>query len=183
MSRRDELAALELRCSTDDAVAFFDRLPAVRAEDILGRWRGRELRTGHPMDGRLAASGWYGKQFDDVDTVHPLLMKGSDGKLFAMEPRRVPLSLAGKVPTSIVEKGRALLGAVEPIVSTSKPRARLRNMEHRGVVSAAMIYDHLPIIDLFRAIDDNTLLGLMDLRSEERPYFFVLERDGAAAPL
>jgi hypothetical protein len=30
---------------------------------------GTDLATGHPMDGLLEASGWYGKQFDDVDLM------------------------------------------------------------------------------------------------------------------
>lgn len=62
------------------------------------------------------------------------------------------------------------------VVGTRKPRARLRDVEHRGVVSAAMVYDHLPIIDHFRAVDDDTLLGVMDMRGAP-PYFFILSRD------
>jgi hypothetical protein len=160
----------------DDALAFYDSLKPIRAEDITGRWRGRELRTGHPMDGLLEASGWYGKQFDGVDDVHPLLFTTPNGEIFAVDPRRVPLGLAEKFPASLVEKGRAALGVLKPALYTRKPRARLRNIEHRGVVSAAMVYDHLPVIDHFRRVDDRTLLGCMDLRSSERPYFFILEQ-------
>jgi len=40
-----------------------------------------------------------------------------------------------------------------------------------------MIYDHLPIMDLFRKVDDNTLLGVMDLKGMQQPFFFVLYRD------
>ena len=39
-----------------------------------------------------------------------------------------------------------------------------------------MSYDHLPIIDLFRRVDERTLLGCMDLRGAP-PYFFVLEAE------
>src|SRR5688500_5461946 len=87
--------------TTDEALALFDGLPAVRSDDILGRWKGRELPTGHPMDGALAASGWYGKQFDSVDNVHPLLMS-TGGELWALEPRRVPLRLATSAPRKLV---------------------------------------------------------------------------------
>jgi len=58
---------------TDEALALFDTLPAVRPEEMLGEWRGEEFPTGHPMDGLLAATGWAGKRFDDADRVHPLL--------------------------------------------------------------------------------------------------------------
>ena len=49
------LATLEPRCTTEQALAFFDALPSVSAEDIRGRWAGRELETGHPWDGLLTA--------------------------------------------------------------------------------------------------------------------------------
>jgi hypothetical protein len=171
------LAALEPACRAEEAFAFFDGLPPVRAEELTGRWRGRELATGHPMDGLLEASGWYGKQFDSVDDVHPLLFATPGAAPFAVDPRRVPLGLAGTVSASTVARGRGLLGPLKPVLRTSRPAARLRNLEYRGVVTAAMVYDHLPIIDVFRSVDSDTLLGVMDLRSEPAPYFFVLVRD------
>ena len=48
-----------------------------------------------------------------------------------------------------------------------------------GVVTATMIYDALPINDLFRAVDGATRLGLMDLRDMPQPFFFVLRRDNS----
>jgi len=177
VSATERLATLEPACSAEEAFAFFDGLPPVRAEELVGRWRGRELATGHPMDGLLVASGWYGKQFDGVDDVHPLLFATPGGTPFAVDPRRVPMSLAGRVPAATVARGRGLLGALKPLLRTSRPAARLRNLEHRGVVTAAMVYDHLPIIDVFRQVDVDTLLGVMDLRAEPTPYFFVLTRD------
>jgi hypothetical protein len=171
------LAALEPSCPIEEALALFDSLPAVRPEELTGRWRGRELRTGHSMDGLLEASGWYGKQFDGVDEVHPLLFAGPDGEVFAVDPRRIPLGLAHRVPTSVVARGRSLLPALRPALRTRQHRARLRQVEHRGVVTTAMVYDHLPIIDVFRRAADDTVLGLMDMRQDPRPYLFVLQRD------
>jgi hypothetical protein len=66
---------------------------------------------------------------------------------------------------------------LRPVLRTRAPRARLRDVEFRGKVSAAMIYDHRPIIDVFRLVDDETLLGVMDLRGMADPYFFILRRD------
>ena len=181
MTTTRTLADLEPACSMEDALALFDSLPAVRAEELSGRWRGRELATGHAMDGLLEASGWYGKQFDGVDQVHPLLFSGAGGEVFAAEPRRMPLGLAGHVAPSLVARGRGALPVLQPVLRTRKHRARLRNVEHRGVVSAAMVYDHLPIIDVFRRASDDTLLGVMDMRQDPRPYFFVLQRDGVSS--
>lgn len=171
------LSELEAGCTLEQALALFDELPAVRAEDLKGRWKGSEVPTGNPLDGLLTASGWYGKQFDDTESVHPLLFSAPGGDVFAVDPRRVPLSLADKVPAQAVEKGRKLLGVLEPALRTSKPRARLRNVEYRGKVGAAMVYDHLPIIDHFRAASPDALLGVMDLRGADQPYFFALRRD------
>jgi len=176
MTTTAELAALEQGTDLDTALAFFDSLPPVGCEEITGRYRGRELVTGHPMDGLLEASGWYGKQFDDVDHVHPLLFRSPGGDIFAVEPRKVPLGLVPKVPAAVVGRSRSIVGALKPALRTSKHRARLRAVEHRGVVTAAMVYDHLPIIDVFRRVDADTLLGVMDLRGAP-PYFFILARD------
>ena len=49
-------------------------------------------------------------------------------------------------------------------------------MDYRGKVSATMIYDHLPINDSFRKIDDNRVFGVMDYKEQEQPFFFVLTR-------
>jgi hypothetical protein len=171
------LSDLEPACSLDEALEYFDTLPALRAEEITGRWRGRELRTGHSMDGLLEVTGWYGKQFDGVDAVHPLLFSGRGGKVFAVDPRRVPLGLADRMSPSVAGGARSALPVLQPLVATRKPRARLRNLEHRGVVTAAMVYDHLPIIDVFRRASDDTLLGVMDMRKDPRPYFFILQKD------
>ncbi|MEU0500827.1 DUF4334 domain-containing protein [Nocardia sp. NPDC005998] len=176
-------AAVELaelpggRCTAEHAWELFDRLPAARvAEVTLGRWRGEELDTGHPFAGVLVASGWYGKQFDDPDSVHPLLFADASGNIFAVDPRRVPLGLAGKVPVAGVEAVRKLLPVIGPAIRTRRPAARLRDIEYRGVVSAAMVYDHLPIIDHFRRLAADTLLGVMDMRGIGEPYFFILRR-------
>jgi hypothetical protein len=171
------LAALEPRCSTDEALGLFDGLPTVAIDELTGRWRGRELATGHPWDGLLSASGWYGKQFDGPESVHPLLFRTPRGTLFPLDPGRIPLSLVGHVPVTAVSAGRRLLDGIMPLLRARGPKARLRNVEHRGKVSAAMIYDQLPIIDVFRRVDATTLLGVMDQRNARQPYFFVLTRD------
>lgn len=163
--------------TTDQALAVWDALPAVATDEMLGRWAGRELPSGHPMDGLLEHSGWYGKQFDGPDEVHPLLFHDGQGGTFAVDPKRVPLGLVAKLPEGVVARGRDVITGARPLLRTRKPRARLRALEHRGVVTAAMIYDELPIIDLFRRVDETTVMGLMDLRGVEQPYFFVLTRD------
>ena len=45
-----------------------------------------------------------------------------------------------------------------------------------------MIYDQLPINDVFRRLTDDAVIGAMDLRGSRRPYFFVLHRDDSLRP-
>ncbi|KAJ5726878.1 hypothetical protein N7493_005905 [Penicillium malachiteum] len=54
--------------------------------------------------------------------------------------------------------------------------ACLRQIEWRGVVSTAMIYDNFPIIDYFRYVNDNILAGAMDAKNMEGIYFFYLHK-------
>jgi hypothetical protein len=42
-----------------------------------------------------------------------------------------------------------------------------------------MVYDNLPIIDVFRRLDANSLLGLMDARGLDQPFFFTLQREAS----
>lgn len=166
-----------LRAGVDVAAAeeLFDALPPVAVADILGTWRGSEVPTGHPMDGLLDVSGWYGKRFDSADEVHPLLF-GAPGSLYPVNPKLLPLGLLNRygdrMPECLPPGGR---GAFR-LLRTRKHRARLREVSYRGSVSAAMVYDDLPIIDHFRLLRPDTLLGAMDTRNSPHPYFFLLER-------
>lgn len=54
--------------------------------------------------------------------------------------------------------------------------ARVRAVEHRGVVTATMLYDVHPVLDHFRLVDDETLLGLMDRKGDEAELAFLLRR-------
>ena len=164
----------------EDALAFFDGLPTVPAADMLGRWRGSGLPTGSPLDGLLESYGWYGKEFLDAETVHPLLFCTSSGPR-PVDPALVPMAVLRDRPGLAHSRAaRTAFRLARPLVTTSKPRARLRSVEHRGVKTAAMVYDALPIIDVFRRVDPDTLLGLMDMRGLPQPFFFVLERDDPA---
>jgi hypothetical protein len=162
------------RVGTGEALALFDDLDAVPAEFMIGTWRGAEFPTGHRMDGLLTATGWFGKQFVDNETVHPLLFHTADRRAaFPVNPALAPVGLALPANRSY----HRLITAARPLVGTSKPTARLRMTEYRGRVSATMIYDTKPINDVFRKVAEDTVLGAMDLRGDDRPYFFVLRRD------
>lgn len=157
------------------ALSLFDANTPLTCEDMIGTWKGGGFPTGHPMDGLLEATGWYGKRFDSLDDVHPLVF-GKPGKLFSVNPGLVPMSQAERLTPLfqnplIAAAGKALIRCLV----TSKPKARLRMVECRGQATATMLYDDLPIADHFRKLNDNTVLGLMDLRGSD-PFFFTLTR-------
>lgn len=161
---------------TDDALTLFDELEAVDLAFIMGRWKGAGFNTCHHMDGLLETIGWYGKEFVSPDCVHPLLF--SDGSnIFKVDPNpiAVKLGLSLNIPKNQVLK--PLYTAISKLLKSEDSKARVRMVEYRGKLSATMIYDCLPINDTFRKVDDNTLLGLMDFKWMEKPFFFVLKRD------
>ncbi|MGV0815671.1 DUF4334 domain-containing protein [Mycolicibacterium boenickei] len=168
--------------TTGEALDVFDAAEAVDPEFMIGTWHGAELPTGHPLDGILAASGWWGKQFVDSETVHPLLFPARDGaSLWALNPLLAfgGLGIATKVPRL---KNRSMVGtiaALRPALQTRSPKARLRTTRYRGVDTATMIYDQVPINDVFRKLSDDAVIGAMDLRGSAKPYFFVLHRDNS----
>ncbi len=64
---------------------------------------------------------------------------------------------------------RRLGRAVRPLLATSRPAARMRVVTPRGVATAAPLYDARPIVDVFRRVVDDVVLGLMDVLARERP--------------
>lgn len=88
-------------------------------------------------------------------------------------PKYMPLNL--KLPKD--ERLGELLKMSRIILETKESKARLRNLEYRGKVAATMIYDDIPVMDTFVKIDENRVLGVMDLKGNPLPYFFGLERD------
>ncbi len=168
--------------TSDDALALFDASSDVEPGFMIGTWRGAELPTGHRLDGLLEASGWWGKQFVDSETVHPLLFPTSDRRaLWAVNPTLAfgGLGIVTRFPALRHHKYAGVINSASPLLRTRRPKARLRTTRYRGVDTATMIYDQLPINDVFRKLDDHSVIGAMDLRGSKKPYFFVLTRDNA----
>jgi hypothetical protein len=133
--------------------------------------------TGSPLDGLLAAYGWWGKDVVDAETVHPLLVADRDGEPYPVTPALVPLSLVLRRPgLARVGAVRRLVRAARPLARARRPGARLRTVTHRGVPTAAIVYDALPVIDAFRRVSDDRVLGLMDARGLDAPFAFELTR-------
>ncbi|QQG98941.1 DUF4334 domain-containing protein [Mycobacteroides chelonae] len=95
----------ELRGHRDVSPADLDEiwaaLDTARAEDMLGSWKGDEFRTGHKMNGQLAAARWYGKIFRSINDVEPIVCYDDEGKLFSNND----LSLGGATLWDIEFRG------------------------------------------------------------------------------
>ena len=132
--------------SFEQCAKIYDTLePATLDSMLSGRWKGVEITTGHSTDGMLDAMNWYGIDFVSFNEVHPLVITSkSDGTLFRADPGK---TMAGVDPAEAKVEG---------------PGARLRMVEFRGVSTATMVYNDLPICDHFRKVDQNTVMGMMD---------------------
>ncbi|MDX6807578.1 DUF4334 domain-containing protein [Terrihabitans rhizophilus] len=177
-SHAAQLALLEKRGGTGNVLtALFDSLEPAQPWSIRGRYRGAGIETGHPMNGVMEALGWYGKQFLDSGRAHPMLFRSMRGQLTSLDPALIPARLAAKAGVLLRSKpARLAFKMAMPAFSTRRPTARLHSRMHRGVETAAMIYDAQPICDFLRRVDDDTLLGFMEMRGVD-PYFFTLRRD------
>ena len=168
----------QARTSTS-ALALFDQLAPVAPAELLGDWRGQGLATGHPLDGLLEAWHWHGKRFISAEAVHPLIFAAAGGRRISVDPNWVPMALVRAPWVGRLAPLGILAPWLLPLLATGKPRAKLRQIWYRGRLSTAMAYDQLPITDIFRRLDPNTLLGLMDARGMERPFFFTLHREAS----
>lgn len=164
------------KTTQQQALDLFDSLPVVDLEFMYGTWAGTGVHTGHAMDGLLENYRWYGKQFISPDKVHPLVFKKSNGKFFQINPALMPLGMALSQQWLKKPFMRFFFNLGRPVLSTRKTTARLRMTELRGKVSATMCYDALPIHDVFRKVDENTVLGYMDYKRMDEPFFFTFSR-------
>ncbi len=143
-----------------DLEALWADCAPVRAEEVLGAWRGSDFPSaGHPVSGMLQGARWHGKRFDSLSEAHPLICRDDAGEL-----------------VSNAELGKGL--------------ASLWDVEFRGEVTASMVYDGQPVIDHFKVVDRDgtaptarptTLLGVMNGKGVTvggQHFFFVLEREG-----
>lgn len=172
-------AVTDVPTTPAQALALFDGLPTVALDEVMGAWRGEGFPTGHPLDGLLEACGWHGKRIDSPEHVQPLVFDTLAGGTVCVAPLGAQLGVAAvlRMPALKSRPVGLVVQALLPLLSTRRPQARLRMLPSRGRRTATIVYDTLPIHDALRWRDDGSLLGLMDLRGLEQPFFFVLRRE------
>ncbi|MEL6695082.1 MAG: DUF4334 domain-containing protein [Bacteroidota bacterium] len=168
----------ERKATPEEAYELFQSLETISSDFMHGRWKGSDVETGHRFDGLFEASGWYGKMYLNDEEVHPLVFFADDKKeLWSVDPKMMPFDMnlpKNDLVGTVLRLGRFAM-------ETKESKARLRDTEFKGRVTATMIYDEVPINDMFVKIDEKTVLGVMDFKGEpdrlENPFFFILERD------
>ena len=165
------------------ALAFVDSLPGVPVPAMTGRWYGAGWHTGHPWDGLLEAFGWWGKEVVDAEHVRPLLVRDAAGDPRPVDPVFAPVAAINAAPGlfrhPVVGAGVRL---VRPLLGSARPGGRLRVVEHRGTPTAALLYDRVPVVDAFRRVTDDLVVGAADIRGQEAPLLFVLRRAPGRRP-
>jgi len=117
-----------------------------------------------PVEADAMLGQWRGGAFETTSQAAGMLVKlGWYGKRFNDTEDVEPLLC------------KAVDGTVYSYEKLGK--ARLREVSFRGRSSAAMVYDTQPIIDCFRRIDADRVLGLMDVKGSPADFYFHLTRD------
>ncbi|WP_104668862.1 DUF4334 domain-containing protein [Ensifer adhaerens] len=163
--------------SRQAALERFRRLPPITPRELVGLWRGRCIATGHPFDGVLENLGWFGKRFGSDLRADALLFRAGPGRLRAIDPKWAPLRLAlrcHRFGRTLI--ARSIFSHLQRVFQAKGPVACLKTLAFDGAASAAMVYDDQPIIDHFRKIDENRIMGLMIIRNDQRVYAFELTR-------
>ena len=164
---KDQQAALEK----------FRRLPPVEPREMVGLWKGRGIPAGHPFDGILENLGWFGKRFTPDMRADALLFRLSERRLVAIDPKRIPLRLVLRFHEGgRMRVAKNLFSILLCGLRARGPVASLKTIVFGGVESGAMVYDDQPIVDYFRRIDEERIMGTMTIRGDDRIYFFELER-------
>lgn len=113
-----------------------------------------------PVDTDFMLGTWKGGKFDGGNEPDPINWYGKRfTSLTDVEPLLVT-DAEGKVVTY------DRLGA-----------AQMRSVEFDGTTSAALIYDSQPIMDYFRKVNDDVVIGLGDIKGKPTDFFFHLTRD------
>ncbi|MEU5877120.1 DUF4334 domain-containing protein [Spirillospora sp. NPDC047279] len=116
-----------------------------------------------PAEPEFMLGTWAGGVFDETDAMAARLVKMRwYGKRFNDAENVEPLLCRGEDGSIHSFEGMGF--------------ARLRQVAFRGTVSAAMVYDSQPIIDHFRRVTDDVVLGAMDAKGQGATLYFHLTR-------
>lgn len=135
-------------------------------DELDAVWAGLEV-----VEASAILGSWQGFAFPTGHPVERVLAKSRwHGKRFAALDDATPLVC------------RADDGSLYSDTIAGKGGAGLWHVEFRGEVTATMVYDGMPVLDHFKRVDDNTLMGIMNgkpdvVLANGRHFYFGLERE------
>lgn len=137
----------------DELFYFFDQLSPIGVDEIIGKWKGDDFKTGHWASEELIRHKWFGKWFKNKLDAIPLVCYNDDGKLYSNR------TMSGEASLWMVEF-RGEYSAT---------------MVYDGVP----IFDHFRKVDektIMGVMNGKGIDGVPDIVSGGRYYFFYLEK-------
>jgi len=81
----------------------------------------------------------YGKRFDGLEDVHPLVFETPEGELFNINPSKIPLGIVMRHSKLLKHPAASkVFDTIAGLFRTTKPQARARMAAFRGVLTATM---------------------------------------------
>ncbi|MCP1660687.1 DUF4334 domain-containing protein [Neisseria perflava] len=154
MQKFNELSAKTDYQNDDELFAFFGSLPAVSAQEMLGKWQGGDFKTGHWAGQALIDTRWFGKWFKGKFDVAPLVSYNDEGKLYSNK------MMGGQEASLQMVEFRGVVSATM-------------------IYDGAPIFDHFRKVDdntVMGVMDGKPFKGFPDIVSNGRYYFFFLKR-------
>ncbi|WP_339845524.1 DUF4334 domain-containing protein [uncultured Halopseudomonas sp.] len=118
--------------------------------------------------------------FEQLEPVDTEFMLGTwKGGKFDGGAMPDPINWYGKRFNSTTDVEPLLVTDAEGKVQTFDKLggAQMREIKYNGVTSAALIYDTQPIMDYFRKVNDNVVIGLGDIKGKPTDFVFHLTRE------
>ena len=94
-----------------------------------------------------------------------------------LEPAAFPIRLAIRLaPLGRTSLARKLFSHVQKVARAHGTTAKLTLRMVDGLETTAMVYDKLPVIDVFGRVAENEVAGMMVVDGDDRRYFFRLRK-------
>lgn len=147
MKTFNELISQKEKIPEEELENFFSSLEPITIEEMIGEWKGGYFPTGK------SKLEFFLKDFGVIKW---------HGKNFLSKDKVQSLvfSLLG-IRFNIPVAGVAVL----------------RKIEFRNKISASMIYSYLPIIDNFRKINNETVIGAMEVKGKVKIFFYLTREE------
>ena len=156
---------------------WFKTLGPVLPAEMVGLWRGEDIPSDHPFDGVLENLQWFGKRFLPDLRADALLFQWKPDRLVPLEPAAFPIRLAIRLaPLGRTSLARKLFSHVQKVARAHGTTAKLTLRMVDGLETTAMVYDKLPVIDVFGRVAENEVAGMMVVDGDDRWYFFRLRK-------